>query len=32
MKMLRKDNDRRCTLGFCLNTYGMDLSDYSFNP
>jgi ATP-dependent DNA helicase PIF1 len=32
MKMLRKDNDRHCTLGFCLNTYGMDLSDYSFNP
>jgi len=32
MKMLRQDNDRRCTLGFHLDTYGMDLSDYRFNP
>jgi hypothetical protein len=32
MKMLWKDNDRFCTLGFHLDTYGMDLSDYSSNP
>ena len=32
MKMLRKDNNRHCTFGFHLDTYGMDLSDYSFNP
>ena len=32
MKMLRKDYDRCCTLGFHLDTYGMDLSDYSFDP
>lgn len=32
MKMLRWDNNRRHTLGFQLNTYGMDLNEYTFNP
>jgi ATP-dependent DNA helicase PIF1 len=32
MKMLRQANDRRSTIGFHLDTYGMDLSNYIFNP
>lgn len=28
MKMLREENDRLSQLGFHLNTYGMDLSEY----
>ena len=30
MLMLNKDNERRNQLGFQLNTYGMDLSEYTF--
>lgn len=30
MIMLREDNERRLNLGFQLNTYGMDLSEYTF--
>ena len=32
MKMLRQDNDRRSTIGFHLDTFGMDLSNYIFDP
>jgi ATP-dependent exoDNAse (exonuclease V) alpha subunit len=32
MKMLREDNERRLQLGFHLNTFGMDLSEYVFLP
>jgi hypothetical protein len=32
MVMLREDNERRINLGFQLNTYGMDLSEYTFLP
>ena len=28
--MLKKDTERRNQLGFQLNTYGMDLSEYTF--
>jgi hypothetical protein len=31
MKMLEADTARRATLGFRLDTYGMDLSEYVFN-
>ena len=31
MKMLRCDNNRHQTLNFQLDTYGMDLSEYTFN-
>jgi len=31
MKMLTDDNERRLNLGFTLNTFGMDLSEYIFN-
>jgi hypothetical protein len=30
MLMLNKDNECRNHLGFQLNTYGMDLSEYTF--
>ena len=30
MLMPNKDNERRNQLGFQLNTYGMDLSEYTF--
>ena len=30
MLMLKKDTKRRNQLGFQLNTYGMDLSEYIF--
>ena len=30
MLMLRRDTERRSQLGFQLNTYGMDLSEYVF--
>jgi hypothetical protein len=30
MQMLKDDNERRSQLGFQLNTYGMDLSEYVF--
>ena len=30
MLMLKKDNERCNQLGFQLNTYGMDLSEYTF--
>lgn len=30
MKMLRADNERRAQLGFQLNTYGVDLSEFVF--
>ena len=30
MLMLRRDTERRNQLGFQLNTYGMDLSEYVF--
>ena len=30
MLMLNKDNEHRNQLGFQLNTYGMDLSEYTF--
>jgi ATP-dependent exoDNAse (exonuclease V) alpha subunit len=32
MKMLRQENDRRSTIGFHLDTFGMDLSNYIFDP
>ena len=32
MKMLRQDNDWRSTIGFHLDTYDMDLSNYFFIP
>lgn len=32
MKMLRLDHERCSALGFHLNTYGMNLGDYIFNP
>ena len=32
MKMLRQDNDQWSTIGFELDTYGMDLSNYIFDP
>jgi hypothetical protein len=31
MKMLREDNLRRANLGFTLDTYGMDLTEYQFD-
>jgi ATP-dependent DNA helicase PIF1 len=31
MLMLKKDTERRDQLGFQLNTYGMDLSEYTFS-
>jgi ATP-dependent DNA helicase PIF1 len=31
MKMLSEDNTRREGLGFILDTYGMDLSEYVFD-
>lgn len=31
MKMLQEDNLRREQLGFTLDTYGIDLSEYVFN-
>jgi Helicase len=31
MLMLKKDTERRDRLGFWLNTYGMDLSEYTFS-
>jgi hypothetical protein len=30
MLMLRRDSERRSQLGFQLNTYSMDLSEYVF--
>ena len=30
MLMLKKDNEHHNQLGFQLNTYGMDLSEYTF--
>ena len=30
MQMLKEDNERRSALGFELDTYGMDLSEYVF--
>ncbi|KAJ7047993.1 hypothetical protein C8F01DRAFT_1074858 [Mycena amicta] len=30
-KMLKIDTERRAGLGFVLNTYGMDLSEYVFD-
>jgi ATP-dependent exoDNAse (exonuclease V) alpha subunit len=30
MRLLRMDNERRATLGFEVNTYGMDLDEYQF--
>ena len=32
MLMLRKDNEHQLNLGFQLNAYGMDLSEYVFLP
>lgn len=31
MKMLRDDNVRRDQLGFQLDTYGLDMSEYTFD-
>ena len=31
MLMLRRDTERRGQLGFQLNTYAMDLTDYVFS-
>ena len=32
MLMLREDNEHQLNLGFQLDTYGMDLSEYVFLP